>query len=186
MSFFPDSYFGANGAMLETPSEELINPVPLCDSACLEWAKTVISDLGLFGWVRYGRTFKSPGAGDFPVAWIYPIGFREDDQVDPYEMVRILTYGVYVGVKEDANDEDIKLTHTLDFLSNAVANVHTGSGPPGCITGMSRVEQGKYDVIPIGSRDKPVPDGPTAGVYLIGNVAYTISGRASRLTNYLF
>ena len=173
--YFASSYFGGTGAFVLTPAGVLDEP--LSDASCLIWIRDRLQSSGYLEWVGIGRTTHQGNNNDYPAAWIYPVGFSESDDVDPYQPTRKLSYAIYLVVKPEDPLDDLASIKALDRLSNQVANLLSGNGPEGCIGALSRVETGKYDVIPLGTRDKPAIGTQTSGIYLFGTVAYLIEGQ---------
>ena len=179
--YFPPSYFGAAGFFAQ--AVDVVVPVvdvQLTDSLCLVWVKEQLDSSGKFGWTGIGRLTQIPSNADYPAGWIYPVSFRELDDVDPQQLTRTLSYCVMVMVAIGDEDELVTIDR-LDSISNEVSNL-LSTGPPGSIIGWSKVETGKYDVVPIGTRDKPSFGTQTAALYLYGSIAYLIPARDSRNT----
>ena len=189
---FPPDYFGWFGAACPgwTPPSGLIDDgQPLSDALALCWVRDALKDSNLFVSVRLGRFIRPIGSGDFPSAWVYPVGFVESDDVDPIQLTRTLHYAVALAVRpEDPNDETGALL-AMDLLSNRVANLLCEDGPEGYLPGLSRIEGGRYDVLtgslsrPESANGVPTAGNFTAGLTLMGSIAYFVNGRGGRNTD---
>lgn len=175
--YFPADYFGAT-----TPGMGLIAPdQPLTDAMALCWIRDTLVDSEIFASVQLGRVV-TVSNGEFPAAWVYPVGFTEVDDVDPTQITRKLMYAVGITVRVESDDVDSELAGIgrLDALSNAVANLLSSDGPEGYIPGLSRIESGKYDTIPLGTRDAPEIGTAFTGITIYGSLCYLVEGRFGR------
>jgi hypothetical protein len=182
--YFPSDYFGATGLAGLIEGGPFIPPpvvddTQLSDAQCLIWVKGTLAESGLFGWTGIGKVPTIQTNQDYPSAWIYPISFNELDDVDPEMLTRKLNFAIQVLTSPDDYGDDLVNMTALDKISNAVANL-ISQGPPGTLPGWSRIENGKYDVIPLGTTDKPAIGTQCSGIYLYGTMAYLIPGRDVR------
>jgi hypothetical protein len=195
--FLPD-YFGAS-----TPGPG-ISPcpgagdgggdvAPLDDAGCVRWARDQLASTDLFGSVTVGSVARPLTRESFPIAWVWPIGFEERDDVDPFDVERTLRYAVQITVSVHDDDDDGMLAIAeMDFLSNSAANVLTGQAPPGAIPGRTRIDGGRYDswkgslTQPKSATGDPRYMANQTGLMLVGSITYLVPGRASRLAVPVF
>jgi hypothetical protein len=160
----------------------------LSDAAALCWARDTLTGSGLFETVRIGRLVRPVGSAGFPSAWVFPIGFSESDDVDPVELVRTLRYAVAISIRAEDPDDELGAIEAMDTLSNKVANLLSGDGPDESIPGLTRIDSGRYDVLtgsltdPLSTNGTPNGGNFSAGLTLMGTIAYFVEGRAGRDT----
>ena len=178
MSYFPESYFGGTSLGYAPTGDSVIVQDPaLTDAGCLAWIKEQLDGSGLFAWTGIGRITTLQTNGEYPSAWIYPVGYQEIDDVDPEVMTRKFSFVILVLTAADDPGQDVENIQQLDDISRSVAEL-LEQGPPGAIQGLSRIEAGKYDVIPIGTTARPAVGTQTSGIYLQGSIAYLIDRSA--------
>jgi hypothetical protein len=144
------------------------------DSQALAWVQSLLVATGAFDLVLLGRLAQPISSGS-TVARIYPVSFREDDQWDPIELLRVIGFEVAISfLPTDPADEVDALT-ALDLLSNTVADaIGAAADPPdGLVPALSRVTGGRYP-------GRASADG-TADLVLAGDVAYLLDGTSGRV-----
>ena len=135
-----------------------------------------------FAAVGVGKNPRGLSGGTYPTAWVYAVGYTEDDDFDPCELTRKLKYAIVVSVQATDDQEAID---RLDSISNLVADLLSGGGPDGYVQGLSRVESGRYDGAKM---NDGVPLLMAENTYLhsltmLGTIAYIVQTRAGRLVS---
>ena len=176
--YWPQDYFGN---LFRTPGAS-IPPPPLSDGGCLKWIVQTLESSQAFAAVGVGKNPRGLSGGTYPTAWVYAVGYTEDDDFDPCELTRKLKYAIVVSVQATDDQEAID---RLDSISNLVADLLSGGGPDGYVQGLSRVESGRYDGAKM---NDGVPLLMAENTYLhsltmLGTIAYIVQTRAGRLVS---
>jgi hypothetical protein len=172
--YWASAFFGGSGLLILGGEAPALPSAAsgLTDGLVVQSLAALLDGLGVFAGVVVGRLAQPQALGEYPLARVYPIAFKESDDWDPVELARVLTVEILIEIRPDDPADELGAMLSLDALSNLVADALSLSPVEDEILGLSRLLGGTYPARD--ARDS------TFGVSTRWEIAYLVEGRAGR------